>query len=452
MFCSNCGQENRDNAKYCIKCGKPLLKAAVPKAIPKKRKGLGAVILLLLVAGSVTAFLCWRISPYADKAGNRDTTEERLESGESDLKQRQEDRTGETKESPDSTVAEPRPTAENETLQTSGETKNQFDSERYSFQLTLSPDECDEEHTFREKEVEYYKDDNTEYTYGLQLYDSLSDSLETLITVTIASPSYWVPSEEECMIAGNQNDACLFYIWCGEGELRGFLYTVSTNKLVQLESGYEYCIKDNSLIGYWNGFAVDDEKDLIWYSWDGIPVCRWDNTPFKFRDDWLYYAVSSQNADGIYRYDIHRCRYDRSKDEFLFYVETGKSSGVWFDGDTISWYTNNVVGNIVIKSVLIDEMKNVDYKGPESVSDQADMPTEEDDILMEQLKNYLIKYYPELGTRYVVFGQDYEGLLSCALVQDDDLVLFHAEINKETREVGIYNIDLRMIRNFILPE
>jgi hypothetical protein len=35
MFCSNCGKENPDNAKFCAGCGKPIAQAAAqPAAAP----------------------------------------------------------------------------------------------------------------------------------------------------------------------------------------------------------------------------------------------------------------------------------------------------------------------------------------------------------------------------------------------------------------------------------
>jgi TM2 domain-containing membrane protein YozV len=34
MFCSNCGKQNPDNAKFCDNCGKPIVNAAAPQYSP----------------------------------------------------------------------------------------------------------------------------------------------------------------------------------------------------------------------------------------------------------------------------------------------------------------------------------------------------------------------------------------------------------------------------------
>ena len=34
MYCSTCGKENPDNAKFCAGCGKPIAQAAAPAAAP----------------------------------------------------------------------------------------------------------------------------------------------------------------------------------------------------------------------------------------------------------------------------------------------------------------------------------------------------------------------------------------------------------------------------------
>jgi len=37
MFCSNCGKENPNTAKFCAGCGKPIAEAAAPAAAPAQQ-------------------------------------------------------------------------------------------------------------------------------------------------------------------------------------------------------------------------------------------------------------------------------------------------------------------------------------------------------------------------------------------------------------------------------
>ncbi len=190
--------------------------------------------------------------------------------------------------------------------------------ERVTYAITVSPDKCDEEHSFTDSTVyDEYWAGCPQTDFGVQLCDNITGEKETLITVTVPCG---LLEENDGSIIFTKNDKVVFRMWIDVGAASTFLYSIKDNKfsILSFTYGGEDSSDDYILLRGCD-FVYGDTSGFDLYDWDGNLLTSGSTVgTASLSGEWIYYVNSIKSVlywdspDGYSTFIIEKVKADGS--------------------------------------------------------------------------------------------------------------------------------------------
>ncbi len=209
--------------------------------------------------------------------------------------------------------------------------------------------------------IPYEKNDAFYQEYTLVLFDSVTNSKQALASFSWYYAETWEASNQNIIIVARNDDTWLINIWIGEGSNISFLYSTSTDTLTELEPGYDWLSQCGFIWGYTFAYGVGDQQTLNQYNWEGELQASWDCCGFSIYDETLYYVGIPEINSKNQRTNIFSVQIDTHTEELLCYVENYLSGVIFIDKDQVFWEEKNTHGDVVIQSMYLTDLHNIDW-------------------------------------------------------------------------------------------